>query len=113
MLIFQYFLREKVALVSGWWMAGLTLHAQESMGQDPAAQVFFKLFDHKIWQWVADILFDLLLEGEPVVLHQSVKSGLLRLVPGIGVLLEHWVYLRHEGNGRTSNPAPQLASTFR
>ena len=59
--------------------------------EETAAQAFFKLIDHKIWQWVAGILFDLLLEGEPVVLHQSVKSGLLRLVPDIGVLFEHWV----------------------
>ena len=67
-------------------LAGLALGPQKPVCQNPTAQILIKLFDHKIRQWVAGIICDLVLKCEPVVLDNFVEDRFFGLVPGVGVL---------------------------
>ena len=66
--------------------AGLALDSEEAIGQDPASQKLFELFDHEIWQWVAGVPLNLFPKRQPVLLHDFVKNRLFGLVAFIGVL---------------------------
>ncbi|CAM6000751.1 unnamed protein product [Sphagnum balticum] len=57
-------------------MARFALGAQESVGQNPAAQIPFELFDDEIRQWVAGVSLDLLPKREPIVLDDFVECRL-------------------------------------
>ena len=69
-------------------LTGLALGPQKPVRQNPTAQILIKLFDHKVWQWVARIIFDLVLKSEPVVLDNFVEDCFFGLMPGVGVLFE-------------------------
>ena len=64
--------------------AALAPSSEKSVSQDPAVQVLGELFGHEVWQWVARVVQDLILEGEPVVLDQFVEKSLFWLVPCVG-----------------------------
>ena len=68
-------------------MATGALGPQKSVGQYPAAQILFKLFDHEIWKWVPQVLFDLTLERDPIGLNQFVERGLFWFVALVMVSL--------------------------
>lgn len=61
-------------------VATCALGSQKSVGQYPAAQILLKLFDHEIWQWVPQVLFDLMLECQPVGLNQFIERSFFRFV---------------------------------
>jgi len=76
-------------------MALLALGTQKAVGQDPAAQVLFELFDHEVWKVVAGVANDLRLEGAPVLFDKFVESCLFGLVPLVSELLGS--FFDHEG----------------
>ena len=45
------------------------------MRQNPTAKIRFELFVHKVWQRVPQVVFDLLLERQPIALDQFVEGG--------------------------------------
>ena len=61
-------------------MATGALGPQKPVGQNPATQILFKLFDHEIWKWVPQVLFDLALEREPMGLDQVIECSLFGFV---------------------------------
>jgi hypothetical protein len=69
------------------------LGPQKSVRQNPATQILFELFDHKIWKWVPQVLFDLALERDPIGLNQFVERGLFWFVAlvmvGLGIEYRH------------------------
>jgi hypothetical protein len=66
--------------------APLALDSEEAISQDPTSQELIKLFDHKVWQWVAGVLLHLFPKRQPVLLHNFVENRLFGLVALIGVL---------------------------
>ncbi len=74
-------------------MATGALGPQKAVCQYPTAKVLFELFDHKIWKWIPQIVFNLLLEREPVTLNQFVECGLFGfvalVVEGLGSRQRH------------------------
>ena len=75
-------------------MATGALGSQKSVGQYPATQILFELFDHEIWKWIPQVLFNLLLKRQPIGLNQFVECcffGFVALVVvSLGIRCEHW-----------------------
>lgn len=61
-------------------MATSTLGSQKAVGQYPAAEILVELFNHEVRQWIAQVMFDLILECEPVLLDEPIEGCLLWLV---------------------------------
>ena len=89
-------------------VATVTLHPQEAIGQDPAAQVLLELFDHEVWEGVAGVQHDLVFEGQPVSLHDLVQHALFRLVALVFGLVVGYG-LRHR-TGKSCNPVAMAAN---
>jgi len=66
-------------------MARFALGAQKSVGQNPATQILFELFNDEIRQWVAGVSLDLCPKREPVVLDDFVERRLFGPVPTVVV----------------------------
>ena len=56
------------------------LSSQKSVRQNPAAKIRFELLVHEVWQWIPQVVFDLLLEQQPVALDQLVEGCLFWFV---------------------------------
>lgn len=68
-------------------MAACALSSQKSVSQDPATKILFELLDHEVRKWVPHVLFDLLLEGQPICLDELVERGLFWFVALVLVAL--------------------------
>ena len=66
----------------------LTLGSQKPVSQNPTLEIFVKLFNYEIWQWIAGIKLNLGLKREPIVLNYLIESGLFRPVPIVGKFFE-------------------------
>ena len=71
-------------------LAAGALGTQKSVSQDPAAQILVELFDHEVWQWVPQVVFNLSQEREPASLDELVKRRFFGFVALIVVGLRTW-----------------------
>ena len=78
-------------------VAALALNTQETVGQNPTAQVFIKFFYHKTWKRIAGVIFNLSFERQPVVLDKFVKDRFFGLVSGVSELFFCKIGVCHEG----------------
>ncbi len=71
-------------------LAAGALGPQKSVRQDPTSQILVELFDHEVWQWVPQVLFNLSQEREPASLDQFVECGFFGFVALVVVGLCTW-----------------------